>query len=176
MEKLEQILRSHEELLHTPLTSQNAHDNVGRRRNSNISLPSDQKTPTEAAPYFCPSDTTWTPQAEALSFLQKPFNVTRNWQTSIKQATPPTPGMRNSFQSQIQMSAMSWQPQMPQIPGLQPIAAIQESWPSISTPQAQLWKADEEFGGCEGLNHSALKTDEWYCVDLEMANKAVKEF
>ena len=134
MDKLEQVLRSHEELLHATLGSQGAHGSGASIRNSNTSLPSDQGTPRENNSLFRPSDAIRTPQAETALFLHKPSNFTPNSQTNIEYAVPPTPAIHDGFQGQIPVPAMNAQPQMRPLPS----AAAQEYYssgqPNIHSP------------------------------------------
>ncbi|KAI9167289.1 Notoamide biosynthesis cluster transcriptional coactivator notQ' [Paramyrothecium foliicola] len=122
LDKLEEILRSHSEILQASL-SHNQHQNaVPSIRNSNPSLPSDHGTPRDVAPVFRSSDPIRTPQAETALFLQKPSNFTPSSQ-SIDFGVPPTPTIHEGFSAQIPIPALSGPPQLP---GVQPTAAAQE--------------------------------------------------
>lgn len=128
LDKLEEILRSHSEILQASISSSNqAHQAAGSVRHSNSSIPSDQGTPRDAAPIFRPPDHIRTPQAETALFLQKPSsNFTPNSQ-NVEFGVPPTPGISDGFQSHIHMPGMSAPPQMS---GMQPSAAAQEYYGS----------------------------------------------
>jgi hypothetical protein len=118
LDKLEEILRSHSEILQASLT----HPPQQSLRNSNPSLPSDHGTPRDVAPVFRASDPIRTPQAETALFLQKPSNFTPSTQ-SMDFGVPPTPTMHEGFSSQMSMPALSAPPQMSAV---QPTAAAQE--------------------------------------------------
>ncbi|KAF4121019.1 Fungal trans [Geosmithia morbida] len=116
LDKLEEILKSHSEILHSTTSSinqpiQQAHS----VRNSNSSLPSDQGTPRDAAPVFRPSDHIRTPQAETALFLHKPSSNFTPSSQGVEFGLPPTPGISDGFQQHMQMSEM---PAPQQIPGL----------------------------------------------------------
>ena len=125
LDKLEEILRSHSEILQASISSSNNHTQhvAGSVRHSNSSIPSDQGTPRDVAPIFRPPDHIRAPQAEAALFIQKPSsNFTPNPQ-NVEFGVPPTPGIGDGFQSHMHMSNISAPPQMP---GMQPSAAAQE--------------------------------------------------
>lgn len=136
LDKLEEVLRSHSEIIHSSLASNSQGHPTASIRNSNASIPSDQGTPRDGPPMFRTSDPIRTPQAETALFLQKPSssNFTPNSQ-SIDFGVPPTPGMHDGFQSQMQMPGMSAPPQMP---NMQPSAAAQDYYgggqPSMQSP------------------------------------------
>ncbi|KAI5860805.1 putative C6 transcription factor [Durotheca rogersii] len=139
LDKLEEILRSHSEIL------QNAFSNHGHAhaapsvRNSNPSLPSDHGTPREPVPLFRPSESIRTPQAETALFLQKPSTFPTTTQSMDFGLPPPTPSihsMHDGFQPQIPMAAISPPNQLG--PSLQPSSAVQEYYgQSQSQPQPQ---------------------------------------
>ncbi|KAH8887902.1 fungal-specific transcription factor domain-containing protein [Thozetella sp. PMI_491] len=108
LDKLEEILRSHAEILQTavlnnssPGTSSNPglHNVAASVRGSNASVHSDHGTPRDAAaPHPFPragGEPMRTPQAETALFLQKPS-------TTIDFAMPPTPSVHDGFQPGLQ--------------------------------------------------------------------------
>ena len=136
LDKLEEILRSHSEILQATISSSNsshAHQPAHSIRNSNSSIPSDQGTPRDpAAPIFKAPDHIRTPQAETALFLHKPTsNFQPNSQTIEQQyGVPPTPGIGDGFQAHMHMSGGAPAPANAQMPGMQPSAAAQEYYGS----------------------------------------------
>ncbi|KAI8272805.1 hypothetical protein K4K60_011832, partial [Colletotrichum sp. SAR11_57] len=105
LDKLEEILRAHAEILQATLTSSQHNGTAPSIRNSNPSLPSDHGTPREAANLFRPSESIRTPQAETALFLQKPSTYPPSTQSMEFGMPPPTPSM-HEFQGQMPMSSM----------------------------------------------------------------------
>ncbi|TIC91902.1 putative transcriptional regulatory protein [Colletotrichum higginsianum] len=106
LDKLEEILRAHAEILQATLTSNQHHATAPSIRNSNPSLPSDHGTPREANALFRPSESIRTPQAETALFLQKPSSYPSTTQSLEFGMPPPTPSM-HEFQGQMPMTSMS---------------------------------------------------------------------
>ncbi|KAK7215575.1 hypothetical protein V2G26_003578 [Clonostachys chloroleuca] len=127
LDKLEEILKSHAEILQATMTagSQNHAPSV---RNSNSSLPSDQGTPREVVPVFRPPESMRTPQAETALFLQKVSSFTPSSQ-ALEFGIPPTPGISDGFQPHMQMPGISGPPGVTCIP---PSAAAQDYYGSNS--------------------------------------------
>ncbi|KAF9882472.1 C6 transcription factor [Colletotrichum karsti] len=105
LDKLEEILRSHAEILHATLASNQHNGAAPSIRNSNPSLPSDHGTPRETANLFRPSESIRTPQAETALFLQKPSTYPPTTQSMEFGMPPPTPSM-HEFQGQMPMTSM----------------------------------------------------------------------
>ncbi|KAJ3946498.1 hypothetical protein N0V92_013342 [Colletotrichum tropicale] len=105
LDKLEEILRAHAEILQATLTSSQHNGTAPSIRNSNPSLPSDHGTPRETANLFRPSESIRTPQAETALFLQKPSTYPPSTQSMEFGMPPPTPSM-HEFQGQMPMSSM----------------------------------------------------------------------
>uniref|UniRef100_L7JKB0 Zn(2)-C6 fungal-type domain-containing protein n=1 Tax=Pyricularia oryzae (strain P131) TaxID=1143193 RepID=L7JKB0_PYRO1 len=116
LDKLEAILRSHQEILQTSMDGGSSHlpglhhpKAPSSVRGSIHSLPSDHGTPRETQPPpFTRSDSSIrTPQAETALFLQKPSSyppapsAQHHSQSMEFGLHPPTPTMRDGFQSQI---------------------------------------------------------------------------
>ncbi|KAK6064533.1 fungal specific transcription factor [Seiridium cupressi] len=144
LDKLEEILRSHSEILQhsfAPNGSLNAAHSV---RTSNPSIPSDSGTPREHAPVFRHNDPVRTPRAETALFLQKPSSFPPVTQSTDFGLPPPTPSihsMPDAFQSQMPLSGIS---PTNQLPALQPSVATQEYYgnqplqsPGLSVAQGQ---------------------------------------
>ncbi|CAH0004715.1 unnamed protein product, partial [Clonostachys byssicola] len=127
LDKLEEILKSHAEILQATMTagSQNHAPSV---RNSNSSLPSDQGTPREVVPVFRPPESMRTPQAETALFLQKVSSFTPSSQ-ALEFGIPPTPGISDGFQPHMQMPGISGPPGVTCLP---PSAAAQDYYGSNS--------------------------------------------
>ncbi|KAF3342636.1 hypothetical protein VdG1_06603 [Verticillium dahliae VDG1] len=112
LDKLEEVLRAHAEILQASLTSgQHQHHHGAPHshatpsvRASNPSLPSDHGTPRENN-VFRPSEPTRTPQAETALFLQKPSTYPSTSQPMEFGMPPPTPSM-HEFQPQLPMGSM----------------------------------------------------------------------
>ncbi|XXH03256.1 hypothetical protein Hte_009654 [Hypoxylon texense] len=139
LDKLEEILRSHSEILQSSFISSHPHHNIAPSvRNSNPgSIPSDNGTPREPAPLFRPSESIRTPQAETALFLQKPSTFPAASQHVDFGLPPPTPSMHSmhdGFPNQMSMAGISPPHQLG--PGLQPSSAAQEYY-GQSQPQQQ---------------------------------------
>ncbi|KAK1728845.1 fungal-specific transcription factor [Colletotrichum acutatum] len=109
LDKLEEILRTHSEILQATLTSNQHHGVAPSIRNSNPSLPSDHGTPRETNALFRPSESHRTPQAETALFLQKPSSYPSTSQSMEFGMPPPTPSM-HEFQGQMPMTSMAAPP------------------------------------------------------------------
>ncbi|KAH7324492.1 fungal-specific transcription factor domain-containing protein [Stachybotrys elegans] len=134
LDKLEAILRSHSEILHT-FNSSNQTNPPTSIRNSNPSLPSDHGTPRDMAPVFRASESIRTPQAETALFLQKPSTFTPSTQ-SLEFGVPPTPGLHDGFTNgQLPMSGMTGPPP---VPSLQATTAAQEYFGNGQNMQNQV--------------------------------------
>ncbi|KAI0846961.1 putative C6 transcription factor [Daldinia vernicosa] len=127
LDKLEEILRSHSEILQTSFINHAHHNIAPSVRNSNPSLPSDHGTPREPASLFRPGESIRTPQAETALFLQKPSTFPTTSQHVDFGLPPPTPSIHSvhdGFQSQMPMAGISPSNQLG--PGLQPGPTAQE--------------------------------------------------
>ncbi|KAK7746268.1 hypothetical protein SLS53_002227 [Cytospora paraplurivora] len=116
LDKLEEVLRSHSEILHATMTANQApaplsmlsHKRASSLRGSNPSLPSDHGTPHEIqAPMFPRRDSIRTPQAETALFLQKPSTYPAAPQSMDFGIPPPTPGIPDGFQPSVSMAGVS---------------------------------------------------------------------
>ncbi|ROV99623.1 hypothetical protein VPNG_07755 [Cytospora leucostoma] len=116
LDKLEEVLRSHSEILHATMTANQvpapqsmiAHKRASSLRGSNPSLPSDHGTPHEIqAPMFPRRDSIRTPQAETALFLQKPSTYPAASQSMDFGIPPPTPGISDAFQPSVSMTGVS---------------------------------------------------------------------
>ncbi|KUI72951.1 Positive regulator of purine utilization [Cytospora mali] len=117
LDKLEEVLRTHSEILHAtmtathppaPLSMGSHHNRSSSIRGSNASLPSDHGTPQEIqAPMFPRRDSIRTPQAETALFLQKPSTYPPATQSMDFGIPPPTPGIHDGFQPPVSMSGVS---------------------------------------------------------------------
>ncbi|ORY56404.1 fungal-specific transcription factor domain-containing protein [Pseudomassariella vexata] len=125
LDKLEEIIRSHSEILQTSFLNNVPHNSQSApsMRNSGPSLPSDHGTsPRDHAPLFRQNDPMRTPQAETALFLQKPSYpaVSQGMEFGLP---PPTPSIHDGFQSQMPMTGIS----PPNgLPSLQQTSAAQE--------------------------------------------------
>ncbi|KAI1408375.1 putative C6 transcription factor [Hypoxylon sp. FL1857] len=127
LDKLEEILRSHSEILQSSFLHHPHHNVAPSVRGSNPSLPSDHGTPREPAPLFRPTESIRTPQAETALFLQKPSTFPTAPQHVDFGLPPPTPSMHSmhdGFQPQMPMAGISPPNQLG--PGLQPGPGAQE--------------------------------------------------
>lgn len=150
LDKLEQILRSHSEILHTTLNANQSsqaallshHHPASSIRGSAPSLPSDHGTPREVQPpLFGRSDSMRTQQvqAEAALFLQKPSSYGPGTQAMDFGIPPPTPGLHDSMAPVVSMgmsptnqshiSNMS----VSSAPGMAPSVAAQEYYGTAGT-------------------------------------------
>ncbi|OTB02732.1 hypothetical protein M426DRAFT_322332 [Hypoxylon sp. CI-4A] len=138
LDKLEEIIRSHSEILQSSFISHAHHNIPPSVRNSNSSLPSDHGTPREPAPLFRPTEPIRTPQAETALFLQKPSTFPTTSQHVDFGLPPPTPSihsMHEGFQPQMSMAGISPPNQMGS--GLQPGPAAQEYYGQAQQQQQQ---------------------------------------
>jgi hypothetical protein len=105
LDKLEEVLRRHSEILEASLVANGHASNAAPSvRNSNPSLPSDHGTPRDGPPLFRPTEPIRTPQAETALFLQKPSTYPPASQALEFGLPPPTPGIQDNFQSQMQLA------------------------------------------------------------------------
>jgi hypothetical protein len=137
LDKLEEILRSHSEILQHSHININANNNNNNNdgshhaapsvRNSLPSAPSDHGTPRELPPLqFRQNEPVRTPQAETALFLQKPSTytpVTQAMDYALSLPTPSVHSVHEGFQSQMQLSGVS---PTNHAPALQPSSAAQE--------------------------------------------------
>ncbi|KAG6359045.1 hypothetical protein INS49_012565 [Diaporthe citri] len=116
LNKLEEILRTHSEILQATMTVQQraqpsmlSHHNASSSiRGSIASLPSDHGTPRDVqAPNFARPDSIRTPQAETALFLQKPSSYPPTTQSMDFGIPPPTPGLHDGFQPPVTMAGVS---------------------------------------------------------------------
>ncbi|KAI1770610.1 putative C6 transcription factor [Hypoxylon cercidicola] len=137
LDKLEEILRSHSEILHSSFISSHPHHNIAPSvRGSNPSIPSDNGTPRETAPLFRPTESIRTPQAETALFLQKPSNFPAASQHVDFGLPPPTPSMHSmhdGFQPQMSMTGISPPHQLG--PSLQQSSAAHEYYNQSQSQQ-----------------------------------------
>ncbi|KAI0120985.1 fungal-specific transcription factor [Xylariales sp. AK1849] len=126
LDKLEEILRTHSEILHnSPYINNGPHNAVPSVRTSNQSI-SDHSTPRDPAPLFRHNEPVRTPQAETALFLQKPSTYVPVTQSTEFGLPPPTPSIHSipdAFQQQMPLSGVS---PTTQLPALQPSSAAQE--------------------------------------------------
>ncbi|KAH6985632.1 fungal-specific transcription factor domain-containing protein [Ilyonectria sp. MPI-CAGE-AT-0026] len=141
LDKLEEILRSHSEILQVSLAA-NANSVIAASiRNSNPSLPSEQGSTPRDAPtnLFRASEPIRTPQADTALFLQKSSgsNFPPGSQ-NMDFGVPHTPGINDGYHNQGPLSAMSAPPHMP---AMQPSAAAQDYYGSSHSPTAPMSSA-----------------------------------
>ncbi|KAK7990892.1 transcriptional regulatory protein [Apiospora arundinis] len=113
LDKLEEILRSHSEILqnsyiHNP--HHGAPPSAPSVRNSNASVPSDHGTPRDPAPMFRQNEPLRTPQAETALFLQKPSTypaVTQSVDFGMPPQTPSMHSVHDGFQPPMHLSNIS---------------------------------------------------------------------
>lgn len=130
LDKLEEILRSHSEIIQASIASNNNSLAGGPASltRSNPSLPSDNGTPREPSGFFRGPDNIRTPQAETALFLQKPSSFTpANRNTDF--GVPHTPSVHDGFQSQMHIPSMSAPDQMP---SMQQTAAEQDYYGPVT--------------------------------------------
>ncbi|KAI1500352.1 fungal-specific transcription factor [Biscogniauxia marginata] len=117
LDKLEEILRSHSEILSSSFIPHAHHNAASSVRNSNPSLSSDHGTPREPASLFRSADIIRTPQAETALFLQKPSSTfpatTQSVDFGLPPPTPSIHSMHDGFQPQMSMVGMSSPSQLP---------------------------------------------------------------
>jgi transcription factor-like protein/Zn(2)-Cys(6) binuclear cluster domain-containing protein len=132
LDKLEEILRTHAEILQSSLTAGQqqhsvAHHNAAPSvRTSNPSLPSDHGTPRENV--YRPSEPVRTPQAETALFLQKPASYPTSSQAMDFAMHPPTPAIHD-FQQQS----------MGSMPAPNHVASLQQQQQQPSSAAAQAY-------------------------------------
>ncbi|KAI8623104.1 fungal-specific transcription factor domain-containing protein [Xylariaceae sp. FL1651] len=135
LDKLEEILRSHSEILHSSFVGSPAHQGAPPSvRNSNPSLSSDHGTPREPTSLFRPAEHIRTPQAETALFLQKPASFPSTAQGVEFGLPPPTPSMHSvndGFPAQVSLAGIS---PPGQLPTMQPSVAAQDYY---GQPQQQ---------------------------------------
>ncbi|KAI1850345.1 hypothetical protein JX265_002243 [Neoarthrinium moseri] len=145
LDKLEEILRTHSEILQHSYVGNAAHHAPPSVRTSNQSLPSDQGTPRDhGGSVFRPNDPTRTPQAETALFLQKPSSFAPVTQSTDFSLPPPTPSIHSvpdAFQQQMPLPGIS---PTNQLPALQTSSATQDYYgnqslqsPGFSVAQSQ---------------------------------------
>ncbi|KAI1734145.1 fungal-specific transcription factor domain-containing protein [Xylaria scruposa] len=158
LDRLEEILRSHSEILNTNYIGSSPTHQVlppPSVRNSNPSLPSDHGTPREPAPLFRPAEPMRTPQAETALFIQKPISFPSTAQTAEFGLPPHNSTIHpvsDGFSTQMQPVGIS-------PPGhlstMQPSAATQDYYgqphqqplqsPGLSIAQSQTQISDQEL-------------------------------
>ncbi|KAI1467765.1 putative C6 transcription factor [Daldinia caldariorum] len=157
LDKLEEILRSHSEILQSSFIN-HTHLNVAPSvRNSNPSLPSDQGTPREPISLFRPTESIRTPQAETALFLQKPSTFHTTSQHVDFGLPPPTPSIHSvhdGFQSQMSMAGISPPNQLG--PSLQPGPTAQEYYgqsqqPSVRSPGVSVTQGQTQISSDQDL-------------------------
>lgn len=118
LDKLEEILRTHSEIIHATLTARQPgpqglmshHNPSSSIRGSNASLPSEHGTPRDAPPpIFVNVDSMRTQQAQAETalFLQKPSNYSVGHQAMDFGIPPPTPGLHDGMAPVVSVAGMS---------------------------------------------------------------------
>ncbi|KAI2640040.1 fungal-specific transcription factor domain-containing protein [Xylaria nigripes] len=115
LDRLEEVLRSHTEILNTTILSASPTHSLPppSLRNSNPSLSSDHSTPRESAPLFRPSESLRTPHAETALFLQKPISFSSTAQGPEFGLSNPTPSMlpvNDGFSAQMPQAGVSTNP------------------------------------------------------------------
>ncbi|KAI1262669.1 fungal-specific transcription factor domain-containing protein [Xylariaceae sp. FL1019] len=134
LDKLEDILRSHSEILHNSIITSPVHTVVPQSvRNSNPSLPSDHGTPRESV-IFRPNESMRTPQVETALFLQKPNAFPPSGQVEFGLPTPTANMHPDGFGNQTSMAGIS---PPSQLPTLQPTAAAQDYYGHTQQQQLQ---------------------------------------
>ncbi|RYP20178.1 hypothetical protein DL765_002937 [Monosporascus sp. GIB2] len=134
LDKLEEILKTHSEILQSSLINPPTHASAPSVRNSNPSLPSDHGTPREPASMFRQAESIRTPRAETALFLQKPSTfppTSQSLEFGMHPQTPSIHSMHEGFQPQMPLAGISPPNQMP---SLQPSSATQEYY---GTTQSQ---------------------------------------
>ncbi|KPM44599.1 hypothetical protein AK830_g1962 [Neonectria ditissima] len=138
LDKLEEILRSHSEILQVSLTT-NSHTGLAVSiRNSNPSLPSDQGSTPRDAPtsLFRTSEPIRTPQADTALFLHKSAGANfPGGSQNLEFGIPHTPSINDGYHNQGPLSAMSAPPHMAP---MQPSAAAQDYYGSSHSPTAPM--------------------------------------
>ncbi|KAH9883521.1 putative C6 transcription factor [Xylariomycetidae sp. FL2044] len=134
LDKLEEILKTHSEILQASFVNHAPNHIAPSVRNSNPSLPSDHGTPREPAHVFRPPESIRTPQAETALFLQKPSAFPPSAQSvefGLPPPTPTMPSMHDAFQSQMPLTAMS---PPNQVPALQHPPTTQDYYVAAAQP------------------------------------------
>ncbi|KAI0526709.1 fungal-specific transcription factor domain-containing protein [Xylaria bambusicola] len=151
LDRLEEILRSHSEILNTTfISSSPTHHGLPPPsvRNSNPSIPSDHGTPREPTSLFRPNESLRTPQAETALFIQKPISFSAAAQGPDFGIPPTTSSMHSvndGYSTHIQPAGIS--PSSHLSTTLQPSAAAQDYYgqphqqalpsPGLSVTQSQ---------------------------------------
>lgn len=112
LDRLEEILRSHSEILNTSFMGASpTHHGIPPPsvRNSNPSIPSDHGTPREPASLFRPNEPLRTPQAETALFIQKPisFSTAQGPDFGIPPTASSMHSVNNGFSTQMQPAGIS---------------------------------------------------------------------
>ncbi|KAI0473036.1 fungal-specific transcription factor domain-containing protein [Xylariaceae sp. FL0804] len=128
LDRLEEILKSHDEMLRDSFAGHGPHHVAASVRNSNASLSSDHGTPREPAPLFRAADALRTPQAETALFLQKPSAFPPSTQSLEFGLPPPTPSL-----SLHSAHETTFQP----LPALQPVVAAAAASQEYYAPPQQ---------------------------------------
>ncbi|RKU49468.1 hypothetical protein DL546_007801 [Coniochaeta pulveracea] len=151
LDKLEEILRSHSEILQASMsitashTSPNSghgsalvhHNAPPSVRGSHASLPSESGTPRDTAPgpplfHRTGAEPLRTPQAETALFLQKPSSYSAASQGMDYSVPGPTPGIHDSYHNMSGISPSSHN--QGHLPGITP--AAQEYYGAVSAPSS----------------------------------------
>ncbi|KLP09540.1 hypothetical protein CEK26_008664 [Fusarium fujikuroi] len=146
LDKLEEILRSHAEILHGNLASNTNPVLAASIRHSNPSLPSDQGTPRDTHPNLLrPSEPVRTPQTDPVMFGQKaPSSNFAPSTQSLDFNVAHTPRINDGYQSQNQAS-MPGVAASSQLSPMQHTAVTQDYYtsvqPNIHSPTAPLSSA-----------------------------------
>ncbi|RYP67069.1 hypothetical protein DL769_005857 [Monosporascus sp. CRB-8-3] len=126
LDKLEEILKTHSEILQNSFINHPTNVSAPSVRNSNPSLPSDHGTPREPGSMFRQAESIRTPRAETALFLQKPSTfppTSQSLEFGMHPQTPSIHSMHEGFQPQMPLAGISPPNQMP---SLQPSSATQE--------------------------------------------------
>ncbi|KAI1432701.1 fungal-specific transcription factor domain-containing protein [Xylaria sp. CBS 124048] len=158
LDRLEEILRSHSEILHNTLLSASpTHHPLPPPsvRNSNASLHSDHSTPRESAPLFRPTEPLRTPQAETALFLQKPISfppAAQGPEFGLPNATSSMHPVSDGFPSQMPPAGLS---PPGHLSAMQPSAATHDYYgqshqqplqsSALSVPQTQTQLSDQDL-------------------------------
>ncbi|RYP70761.1 hypothetical protein DL771_005256 [Monosporascus sp. 5C6A] len=135
LDKLEEILKTHSEILQSSLINPPTHISAPSVRNSNPSLPSDHGTPREPGSMFRQAESIRTPRAETALFLQKPSTfppTSQSLEFGMHPQTPSIHSIHEGFQPQMPLAGISPPNQMP---SLQPSSSTQEYY-GATQPQA----------------------------------------
>ncbi|KAK7918199.1 transcriptional regulatory protein [Apiospora marii] len=135
LDKLEEILRSHSEILQNSYIHNPHHPappSAPSVRNSNASGPSDHGAPRDPAPVFRQNEPLRTPQAETALFLQKPSTypaVTQSVDFGMPPQTPSMHSVHDGFQPAMHLSGIS---PTNQVPGSLPVSSSTQDYYSSS--------------------------------------------